>query len=209
MTDPEKTPEELEKREGGAEGTLNDEDDVVADIGSRLGSVVAEEKKDTSDKPKAEEPLAFDFEKLTEAQLQGLKTRLGVTPERATEKKGNARTFIRTIGGKYVVATKNAYLALVYDATRLSEVETHKIPVRFAGEDKYTDIIYTEFMAADRVPCEIVSMRQEVNHRIEGEVVSKETGKLINREATIVNYFFTIKLPDGTTVEVDGTASNA
>ena len=176
---------------------------------ARLGAVAVEEKKDTSDKPKAEEALPFDMRKLTPDQLQMLKGMLAVTPERAALKKTNARTFIRTIGGKYVVATKNAYLALMYDPTRLTEVETHKIPVRFAGEDKYVDVVYTDFMQAERVACEILSMRQELGHRVEGEVVQRETGKVVQLEATTVNYFFTVKLPDGTMVEVDSTASNA
>lgn len=189
--------------------TVEQDKDKVADISARLSENQQEQKTKDTNEPTAQESLAFDMTKLSPEQLQQLKAMLAVTPERLSTKKANARTFIRTIGGKYVAATKNAYLALVYDPTRLTEVETHKIPVKFVGEDKFIDMIYTEFMRAERVPCEIVSIRQEQERRVEGEVVQRETGKIVEMEVKIVNYFFTVKLPDGTTAEIDGTAANA
>ena len=186
----------------------NEAEDKIADIGARLNALPQEERK-RADEPRGVEALPFDIDKLTPEEMQRLKARLAVTPERLSTKKAPARTFLRTIGGRFVVATKPSYLALVYDATRLSEVETHKMPVKFHDSDKWTDIIYTDFMKADRVVCEIVSIREDRGTRTEGEVVQRETGKIVSLEVAVVEYFFTVKLPDGTTTEVAGSASNA
>ena len=199
----------IEENKTASDSTTGQTTTTVEDIGQRLNATPPEQTITPTNEPKAEQPIPFDMGKLTAEQLQLLKSMLAVTPERVATKKANARTFIRTIGGKYVVSTKNSYLALVYDPTRLSEVETHKMPVKFAGEDKFTDVIYTEFMKAERVPCEILRIREEKGRRVEGEVVQRETGKIVEMEVTIVNYFFTVKLPDGTTTEVDGSAANA
>lgn len=188
--------------------TPPEDEGKVADIGKRLNAIPAQEERKT-DEPRGEDTFPFDMGKLTPEQLQLLKARLAVTPERLSIKKPNARTFLRTIGGNFVVATKPSYLALVYDATRLSEVETHKIPVKFHNSDKWVDVIYTDFMKADRVACEIVSIREERGTKTEGEVVQRETGKIVSLEVAVVEYFFTVKLPDGTTTEVAGSASNA
>lgn len=182
--------------------------EAVADIGARLSSAPPERPQET-DAPKAKLPIAFDIGNLTADQLSLLKSQLAVTPERVPTKKKNAITELRCINGKFVAATKNAYLTLVYDPTRMTEVETHKIPVRFAGETDYKDIIYTEFMKSERVACEIMSIRQEESIRIEGEVVQRETGRLVNQEVKTINYFFTVKLPDGTITEITGSAANA
>lgn len=189
--------------------TTGEDNKIVEGIGERLSSQTHEKKEETSNEPKGINTVPFDVGKLTADQLQQLKSMLAVTPERATTKKGNARTFLRNINGGFVIATKPAYLALVYDATRLSEVETHKIPVKLHNSDKWIDIIYTDFMKAERVPCEILSVREEKGRRVEGEVVQRETGKIVEMEVVIVNHFFKVKLPDGTIVEIEGSASNA
>ena len=182
--------------------------DVVGDIGARLGGEGQQEKIPEGE-PKPIESIPFDMGKLTPDQLQQLKSMLAVTPERITQKKGNPITTVRQINGKYAVAIGKAYLALVYDAARLTEIETHKIPVKFYGEDKFTDVIYPDFMAAEKVKCEILSVSQKEKIREEGEIVKRETGKLVKMEVKMVNYFFKIKLPDGSIAEIEGSAANA
>lgn len=185
------------------------ETETLGNISERLGEQAQTEKKVETDQPKAVEPIQFDVEKLSPEQMQALKVRLGVTPDRAVQKKGNAQTFLRKIGGRFVIGIGKAYLALVYDANRLAEVETHKIPVKFHDADKFTDIIYADFMNAERVGCDILSIRQEKNTRVEGEVIQRETGKLVEMEVNVVSYFFTVLLPTGEKVEIEGSASNA
>ncbi len=188
--------------------TADEDKEKVADISERLSNNPPEKKKEREDEPNPVESISFDINKLQPEQLQQLKAMLAVTPDRLSRKKANARTFLRNINGGFVTATKPAYLALVYDATRLSEVETHKIPVKLHNSDKWTDIIYTDFMKADRVPCEILSIREERGRRVEGEVVQRESGRLVEMEVTTVNYFFKVKLPTGEEVEIEGSASN-
>lgn len=185
-----------------------DNEGLLGAIGEKLGGQEQEHEK-KPDLPTPQQAIPFDIGKLSPDQLQLLKAQLAVTPERVSQKKGNPTTILRKIGDRFVVAIGKAYLALVYDATRLTEVETHKIRVRFNGDDKDTDIVWTDLQRADRVPCEIVSVRTENSTRKEGEIVQRETGKLIDMEVTMINYFFTVKLPNGTLVEVAGEASNA
>lgn len=189
--------------------TTNDQDkEAVEDISARLSSAPPERPKGT-DAPKAVEAIPFDIGKLTAEQLSNLKSMLAVTPERVPTKKKNAITQLRSINGKVVVAIKNAYLTLVYDPVRMTDIEAHKIPVRFAGETEFKDVLYNEFMKSERVMCEIMSIRTQEEIRIEGEVVQRETGRLVNQEVKMVIYFFTVKLPDGTITEIEGSAANA
>lgn len=181
----------------------------IEDIGSRLSANPPKEVRKNADAPKEQVAVPFDFDKLTPEQLQSLKARLAVTPERVSQKKANARAELRRIDGRYITAIKNSYLALVYDPTRLAEVETHIIPVKFHDSEKFVDINWAKFMLAERVSCEILRMSEEKGHRVEGEILQRETGKYVQMEVTTVNYFFTIKLPDGKEIEVDGSASNA
>lgn len=190
-------------------GNPANDKDKIDNISSRLSKNNKEETGEREGEPRVSEAVPFDLAKLSSDQLQQLKSMLAVTPDRPTRKKANPITTIRVIKNKYAIAIKNAYLALAYDPTRLTEVETHKIPVKFYGEEKFIDILYTDFMSAERTPCEILSIRQEQTRRVEGEVISKITGKLVELEAIIVNYFYTIKLPNGKTVEIDGSAANA
>lgn len=183
---------------------------VVSAIGARLSGM--EKTADViPDAPIPKEAVAFDITKLTAEQLQSLKSQLSVTPEHAAMKKGNATTDLRKIQGKYVIDYQNSHLALVYDPARLSEVEALVLPVRFQGDEpgKFTNVLWNDFMLSDRVKCEILSIREVKGSRVEGEIVQRETGRLVAMEVQFVNHFFTVKLPDETTVEIEGKASNA
>lgn len=155
-----------------------------------------------------ETPLPFDVTKLSQEQLQALKAMLAVTPDQPQLRKQNPTVLLRKIGGKYVVDFKNAYLALVFDPERRAEVEQHKIPVRLEGASGYTDLLWKEFIQADQVKCEVVSQRQEVFEHKEGIVRSRETGLPVEMIAKEIRYFFTVKTPEGTTMEIPGSVAN-
>ena len=87
----------------------------IEDISTRLSANPPEKVKKDTDAPKEQVAVPVDFDKLTPEQLQSLKARLAVTPERVSQKKANARADLRRIGDRYVTAIKNSYLALVYD----------------------------------------------------------------------------------------------
>lgn len=163
----------------------------------------------SEDAPQAATPAAFDISKLSAEQLQTLKAMLNSTPDRAMAKAKNPVVLLRRISGKIVVDFKNAYLALVYNAERRGDVEEHKIPVLFHGEQEYTDILYREFMQADQVRAEIVSTRTEEHPVVEGEVVSKETGRLTEMVVKVPTYYFMVKLPDMEPFELQGKVVNA
>jgi hypothetical protein len=68
---------------------------------------------------------------------------------------------------------------------------------------------YTEFMQSDRVAVEVVSQRSEEHIIEEGQVMQRETGKIVMKELKTVDYFYTVKLPTGGTVELQGKMANA
>ena len=69
--------------------------------------------------------------------------------------------------------------------------------------------MYNDFMDLERVQVEVLEQREKVNIREEGEVTQAETGKLVMKEARVVQYFYTLALPNGKTVEVEGKLVNA
>lgn len=193
---------------------LEDMHKVVNNIADMMAikSVEASVTKDST-APQANTPMLFDLANMSPEQLQTLKAMLNVTPDRAQQKRGNIRVKIRTISQnevpRYIVDFKRARTALAYATETGKEFESHRIEVLLNGDTAYTDMMYPEFMEAERVAVEVISQREEKDTLIEGEVVQRETGKLINKEVNIVKYFYTVKLPDGTTAELQGSLANA
>jgi hypothetical protein len=181
---------------------------AAAGIAKRLTQAQTGAQSDP-DAPQAAAPAPFDITKLSAEQLQSLKAMLNATPDRAMAKAKNPVVLLRRIGGKIVVDFKNAYLALVFNAERRGDVEEHKIPVLFHGEKEYTDILYRDFMQADQVRTEIIGTRTEETPVVEGEVVSKETGRLTEMVVKVPSYFFTVKLPDMEPFELEAKVVNA
>lgn len=176
---------------------------------------IANELSGASNAPKIEETgvraetlVPFDITKLTQDQVQALKAMLAATPDSQRRKKENPRVTLRNIGGKIVVDFKNAFLALIEDVENNRQLYRHKIPVKFRGEDKFENVLYSEFINSERVVCEVVSSKQEVEEIVEGEVVSRQTGQLVEMVVKKVRSFFTIKLPDGDTLEIEGRIAN-
>lgn len=181
---------------------------VTETIGQRLSQQEAgEDKGEQVLNP--ENPLPLDLSKLTTEQLQTLKSMLAATPDRVQRKKKNPTVKLRVIDGKVVMDFKNAYKALVDDPENNRKVERTHIQVKLQGEEKYHSVLYRDFMQAKQVVCEIVSTRQDKDEIVEGETISRETGRPVEMIVTVVKDFFTIKLPDGSTVEIEGRLANA
>jgi hypothetical protein len=155
------------------------------------------------------QPVQFDLTSFTVDQLQALKQALNATPDSATRKKENPTVMLRTMNGNVILDFKNAYLGLVEDPENRRQVERHLIPVLVTGSKDYVSIRYTEFMQLERVKGEIISTRKENDDRIEGTVVSNETGRPTEMLVKRTKDFFTIKLEGGQTLEIESKMANA
>lgn len=152
----------------------------------------------------------FDITKLSLEERQALKEMLSATPDSINRKNKVATLSIRKIYDKYVVAFGKAYLNLVDDQVLQKKVERHYIPVLFFGEDKMIPVDYRDFQLSERVNCEIIDKVVKLEPKIEGEVMSRETGTLVNLVRQEVKTFFKIKLPTGEIIEaLDGEFANA
>lgn len=185
-------------------------EDGTNDISQRLSQRDGENENEErrGDEPTANEPLSFDISKLTAEQLSQLKAMLNATPDRARRKKENPRVFLREIDGKVAVDFKNAYLTMVRDHELRADVERHVIPVKFLGETDYTNIMYERFMSSPQISCEIISTKKDVDEEERGSTISMEHGRQVPMLVTRVNYTFTVKLPNGEQVEIDGKVAN-
>jgi len=184
----------------------NKEDKVIEDIENRLGE---EDSKKESEVLNPSSPIPFDPFSLSAEQLQSLKAMLAVTPESIKRKKENPRVRLRRINGNIVEDIKNAYLGMVDDPENHRKVEKHLIPVKFFGVDGYTDVLYSEFINSEQVPCEVVKTDIQTVEKKEGTVVSRETGKLVEMISTRREYTFHVKLPDGKVAQLAGKIANA
>ena len=186
--------------------------DPTANIADRLAQKEGGgEKVGAEGGATAEMPLMFDISKLGPEQLQQLKAMLAATPERMSRKKQNPRVRIRRIDGNLVVDFQNAFLGLVDDPTMNRKLERHIIPVRFLGSETYENILYSKFINSEQVPCEVLSTRTHEDEVEEGVTISRETGTPVEMIRKTVQYWFTIKLPEGSTpetVEIEGKVAN-
>jgi len=206
-------PNDTVQPNGDIPATQASETPVVNDIAQRLGQETVKEIKTDENKPTQATPMLVDLANLTPEMLQTLKSMLNVTPDRVQQKKGNIRIEIRTAEiaevPRYVVDFKTAKMGLRHDVTLQKDVETLMIDVRFNGDDKYTTVPYKEFMQFDRVAVEVISQRAVEDIRHEGQVMQRETGRLVEKEVKTMLYFYTVALPDGSKVELEGKMANA
>lgn len=156
-----------------------------------------------------EQATPFDISKLSREQMQTLKAMLNATPDAQTRKRENPRVRLRRIDDKFIADFKRAYLTLIKDPENHRDVERHVIPVKFMGEENFTDVLYSKFINSEQVACEVVDSKQKVEEYIEGETFSRETGTIVEMVRKEVINWFTVKLPDGRTVEIEGKIANA
>jgi len=193
--------------------TPEDETVDLNAIADNLSQKTQEEIEVKKDVPVSEEPLPFDIQKLRPEQLQQLKQMLNATPDRVAQKKQNTIIELREINYKgekrIVVDFKDSRLAIEYKAEQAKDIETHKIMVKFDGDDGWTDVLYDTFMGAKRVKVEVLSTRKKESSYSEGEILQRKTGKLVEMRVTTALYFFKVKLPNGKIIEIEGKLANA
>lgn len=186
---------------------------VVAGISEKLEQTSEQQAHHDPTAPTQAEPMLVDLNNLKPEQLQVLKAMLNVTPDRAQPKKGNIIIEIRKVQykgeDKFILDFEQARIALAYDSEAQRDMETHKIRVKLNGVEDMVDMLYGDFMEAERVPVEVISERHVDDSFSEGEVTQRTTGKLVQRDVQTREYFFTVKLPTGEQVEIQGKIANA
>lgn len=186
---------------------------VVQGIAQRLANQAPAPTPEETAKPTANTPMMIDLANLSTEQLSMLKSMLSVTPDKVQQKRGNIIIQIRKTvvndEDRYIIDFKRSRLALDYHAETGKEYETHVLPVLLDGEAEYKDMNYTEFMQSDRVNVEVLSQRSKETITEEGQVLQRATGKLVNKEVKTMEYWYTVKLPNGEVVELQGKMANA
>ena len=201
-------PETEENKGSVTTAPKKEPENIVEDISNKLSEEGVEKTKKTNFTPK--ETIPFDPTKLTSEQIQTFKAMLEATPEKLSKEVVNPRVTIRKHKGKYVIDYKRAYEKVVKDIEQNKEVLKHIIPVLYNGEKEYVDILYPEFINAERVSCEVIKHTEENKKFIEGETISRVTGRLTELVRMERIHHFTIKLPDNEGVlDIDGKMANA
>lgn len=181
--------------------------DPVAMVSARLSEEGGSEAH--SSVIEEEQAIPFDVTKLSREQLQTLQQMLQATPNAAVRKTRKPQVRLRRIDGNFVVDFKNAYLGLIKDSENRREVERHVIPVKFLGSENFSDVLYNKFINSEQVACEVLNSRQETEEIIEGETLSRETGTMVEMVRKVIRNWYTVKLPDGTELEIEGKIANA
>ena len=159
---------------------------------------------------KPAEPPAFDISKLTVEQLQVLKSMLNVTPDQVTRAKTiKPKISLPRVDGRFIVEIKRAYLKSMRDLELNRDVERHVLPVRFHGDTKFTEMIYADFINAERVKLEVKGVVQNPERIEEGSTISRLTGLPVAMERVQISTKFIIQLPSGEEVTIEGQMANA
>lgn len=157
-------------------------------------------------KPQPVPTVPFDINKLTPDQLKQLKAALEETPSIASN--GRMTVTVRRFNDKFVIGVKNASSRSVLDPIEQKAVTKISIPVLYYGAEDFVTEDYKDFMTSERVKCEVVSQREVKDRIIEGVVYSMELKKEVEQVVNTVVRFYTIKLPNGETIELFEDAVN-
>ncbi len=182
---------------------------VVGNIAERLGGQAKSEETKDDTAPQGKSPIPFDINSLSREQLESLKALLNSTPEGQIRENKNPVVTLRKIDGQYVVDFNRAILGLVKDPETGRDVERHLIPVKFKGSDEFVNVLYSTFINSERVECEVLSHKEEKKPVVEGQTFSRKRGTMVDMVRTHVISYFTIKLPEGETLEIEGRLANA
>lgn len=157
---------------------------------------------------KTEETVPFDIKNLTKDQLQALKLMLNATPDNPVKKKGNVVIKLREIDGKIVTNFTKVYFGLVRDHEQMKDISVPKIKVSFHGEEELHEMLYSDFINAPQKRFETTNTRVHREEFIEGEVISAETGQLVDMVRVEETRFYTVVI-DGEQVELHERLANA
>lgn len=181
------------------------------DIASRLENNENGGEADVDpSKPQAEEPMPFDFSRLTQEQRVQLKRILNATPDRPNAKNKGISIKLRVIDGKILRDFSRAFNGYISDPEEpMRKIAVPKIKVWLFGEEEPREMLYADFMNSERQLFKVLSTRQEVEEKEEGETIHNETGDLVTMVATYITRYFTIMLPTGEKVEIKDKIANA
>lgn len=169
-------------------------------------------KEKLSNEGQAEAPkssLPPELLNLTQDQIREFKRILEVTPDLPDSGKPKAQLIrLREIDGKIVVDFKErTHYKRVRDEND-KEVERLFIGIRFFGTTEWADYPFKDFINSKQIWCEVLKTDTQTEDKIVGETVSRETGKLVNMVHKLVKTCYTLKLPSGETLEIDGRIAN-
>lgn len=182
-----------------------DIDKVVEDLGEEM----AEEEETEESSFKTEKPIQeIDINSLSLEQLQQLQARLAATPHPSQTEAKKTIVKVRMINGGYVVDFDRAYIALIDDPENNRKVERHVIPVKLHNQDEKVHVPYRQFLQSEQVDCEVTDTRKRDNPVKRGTTYN-EHGELVDMMVNRVEHYFTLKTPDGETLEIEGKVANA
>ena len=64
-------------------------------------------------------------------------------------------------------------------------------------------MIYSEFIQSPRIFCDVLSVKEDPKKEVVGEVFSRERGVMVNMVNTWVDVTYTIKLPNGKSLDIE------
>jgi hypothetical protein len=147
---------------------------------------------------------------LTKEQIQEFKRVLEITPDQPEIRKNkNIEIKLRQIDGKIVEDLKDGTFSIRVRDANDREVEREHIKIKFFGETEYRAYPYNEFMVSPRIALEVVKIDTQTQDIVVGETMSRVNGRLVEMTRTLVKTRFTVKLPTGELVEIDGKMANA
>jgi len=188
--------------------------DVVSSMSERLSSGGIVENKESREEPQAKPTNMIDMNNLTTEQVQSLQELFENTPRRDSKKEKYHTIQLRVIDGKPIVECGRSYMDLKHDPVQRRDVMKTMIPVRFSGEDKMVDILWSEdFMLADKITCRIVEMDKKEVPEVVGRTLKRDTsGGLTTQEVEMyvnkVVVMLKVKLPSGEIVSINSEYAN-
>lgn len=188
--------------------TTADAGTAVPPAGDAARKVAAKLHAPPEATPQSQQTAPLNIDDLSEEDIRRLKARFAATPDRIRPEKKFISVRLRKIDGKIVTNFSNAYKALIDDAENNRKVERHMIKIQFFGEKEQVPMLYSEFINAEQIACQVVSQRQEVEEQYEGQVISRQTGRLTDMIRRITHKWYSVKLPSGEVLEIDGRIIN-
>jgi hypothetical protein len=188
--------------------------DVETNIAERLGKGGEAKEEIGGTAPKAKTPNMIDLNNLTHSMIQDLQDVMSSTPRRKKTKETYNTVELREVGGKVIVEWGDTHLEQKRDDVLQKDVMKLVIPVRFDGEEKFTNILWREeFMQATKVTCRILDMQKKEDPVVVGTTFKRDedggtTSQEVEMYDTKVIITLVVAMPDGKEITIDGNFTN-
>ncbi len=183
-------------------------------VADRLSGKDVKVEDEKSNAPVAKKTEIIDLNNMTPEQVQRLQDLMAETPRRVVKKETYHTIKLRKISDKVIVEWGDSYFDLKHDSTQRKDVMKTMIPVRFHGEDKFVDILWSEeFMTADKVVCKILKMDKEDVAEVVGTTLKRDkdggqTSQEVEMYVNKVVIILTVQLPNGEEAVLNGKFAN-